>query len=188
MCDPVGLTKPASSTSINEALATINHTKPFVQSQSSEQAILTTNMSSEQATTAAPASEAPNRKRKTPAKKETQNFAACHARNAIGPVKGTTHSNEESLNLLAAATQDYVVRLVEKASSYGNERKNMKNTITAADIIRATQEEAMVVPDYIFDNFSPKVRKPRMTKAMKIKASQLEEEEKVGAAEIAVDV
>lgn len=104
------------------------------------------------------------KEKKKATKKETENLAACHARNAIGPVKGDTYANDEAMTLLASIIQDYLVRVVERAGTYGTERKTKTNTITVQDIIDATQDEPMTVPEYIFDGFEPKVKKPRAKK------------------------
>jgi histone H3/H4 len=110
-------------------------------------------------------SEQVTKTRKQPSKKETENLSACHARNAIFSVKEKTHTNEESMELLAQSTQDYLVRIVQKAAKYADGRKAKQNTITYEDIVQATQEEPMVVPETIFDDFVPKERKPRSKKS-----------------------
>lgn len=127
-------------------------------------------MSTEETTTSTVAAvetaqkSAPKKPRKTPSKKETEHLTACHSRNAVIPIKKNTHAKDESMTLISMAGEDFLRRVIEKAASYGNERKTKQHTVSVGDIIDATQVEPMFFPTYVLDGFEPKPRKPRVPK------------------------
>jgi hypothetical protein len=82
-------------------------------------------------------------------RQEVESFSACHARNALYPVKGSTHLNDKALEFLAKGMEDYEQRLVEEASYYGDKRESHKNLITAEDIVQAAEVVPMIFPKYL---------------------------------------
>lgn len=115
------------------------------------------------------AGDAPGPDSKKKRGQETDKLMPCHARNALGEIKGGIHLNEASMALIAAGMEDYLGRLVQAATFIAEGRENRTGTILSSDLIMAAQDTPMIFFMTSIADYEPKERTKRPAKTKKSK-------------------